>query len=170
MTTVNLVSVGMQGPAGPPGPAGSGGGTYLCTIATSGPYGGPQASGPLTLLGGSELSGGATVGFGVPVWAYPPGLIIIGMTVAIEDIPPSTDSFDLGVIVSVVSIDGTNVIYLGGGLGVAANGESGGLGLNDLSISGGQIGSDLTWDPNAGLSTIAGGAYGITFTMIAQWD
>lgn len=172
MSTVNLVSVGMQGPAGPPGPAGAGGASarYSLAVATTGPYGGRSESGALPLVGGSsDFSGGVTANLAVPAVAYPSGLIVAGFEVTLTGIPSATDGFDFSMTMAVGSLDGTNAMSLQASGSVAANAGNGELGFSDVFVSS-QVGSDLTWDPDTGVSTTAGGVYGVVATLSAGWD
>lgn len=172
MVAVNLVAVGMQGPQGPPGPAGSGGlsGTYYLLVSTGGPYGSVQRSGSLPLVGGDSEAGQMTDVVTVPACTYPPGQVLSNIDVVIDNIPTSTDGFDFEVFVTVVSLDGTNVMYVQGSANVAGDAGRTEIISSNLNLSDGQLGSDLTWDSGSGVSTTAGGVYGIAVGFFAGWD
>lgn len=106
----------------------------------------------------------------VPAYSYQPGPIMNGFDIAIVNIPSSTDAFDLGVTVIVASLDGSNVIYLNALGNVGAETSTAEITLADLAVGDGQVGFDLTWDSEVGLSTTAGGVYGIVATFSAGWD
>lgn len=172
MVGINLVAVGMQGPQGPPGPAGSGGlsGRYDFLIGTGSPYSSLHAAGALPLVGGSSVGGNVVACLTVPTWTYQSGVIFTGLDAEIHGIPSSTDGFDFTVFVAVASLDGTNIVYLIASANVGPGVDSTVANLSDLNVGDGQLGSDLTWDPGTGLSTTAGGAYGIVVTFQAGWD
>lgn len=175
MVAINLVAVGMQGPQGPPGPAGADGagglsGTYYLQISTNGPYSVVQRQGALPLIGGGSQAGGVTDGVAVPACAYQPGVIISNLDVLITSIPSATDGFDFSVFVAVVSLDGTNVMYIQGSANVGPDVSSTEILLAAFNLADGQVGTDLTWDSGSGVSTTAGGVYGITVGFFAGWD
>lgn len=173
MVAINLVAVGMQGPQGPPGPAGAGGlsSDYSLHVITGGSYGNLRSQGALPLVGGNGgVRGSVTATLSVPVCSYQPGPIFSGLDAVINLIPDSNDSFDFLVVVAIVSLDSTNVMYLTAVANVGPNVGTTGAVLADLSVGDGQLGSDLTWDGSTGVSTTAGGAYGIVVFLQAGWD
>lgn len=106
----------------------------------------------------------------VPVFTYPPGAVILdGVAASITNVPPSTDNFDMEMYVSVVSLDGTNQMGLHWFESPTVGASGSDFTATTPSVSG-SAGTDLVSDGNGGISTTAGGIYGITAYFRAFWD
>lgn len=133
------------------------------------PYFCPNNLGQM-ILDGVAMIGDVTGSQTVPVFTYPPGAVILdGVAASITNVPPSTDNFDMEMYVSVVSLDGTNQMGLHWFESPTVGASGSDFTATTPSVSG-SSGSDLVSDGNGGITTTAGGIYGITAYFRAFWD
>lgn len=145
--------------------------TYNFSVSTASPYAGfAQREATIPLLGGASLFGGGVDSITVPMFVYPAGLVVDGVSAGITNIPLSSDGFDMEATVTVVSLDGTEVMNLSYNTVLASNASNGSVSANQFVVSS-QTGSDLTFDTGSGqVSTTAGGAYAVMMLVNFGWD
>lgn len=145
---------------------------YVWTIGSASPYfiGGGMTKAGTTILDGIALTGGVQDLITIPALTYAPGATIMNSHAAsVTGIPASSDSFDLNLIVCIVSLDGTSSI-------VAQWFNSGAPGTASLDLSSTDpaeptiVGDDLVFQDNGSITTTAGGIYGITAHITVAWD
>lgn len=119
---------------------------------------------PIALSG--SYQGSAT---SIPVVVEEAGTVASLLSADVSDLPASSDAVDLGYTLLISNLDGTQVFRVSGSAVIAAGVSGGSIDFSAASHDA-LVGSDLSWDPDTGVTSAAGGVFVVQLALNAGYD